>query len=508
MANVELFIVLLAGVVGLVWLAGPLRVPYPVLLVLGGLGAGLMPFLPDVRVAPDAVLLIFLPPIIYAAAFEFAAEDMRLKWGPIALLAVPLVLVTIGAVAWVAHAVVGLPWEPAFVLGAILGPTDPVSATTVVRRLGGSERMATVLEGESLVNDGSGLTAFRIAVAVAGGEAFHPGSAALEFVGVAAGGIAVGAVLGWLGAHVRRRLDAAHLEITVSLITAYGAFAGAERLHLSGILATVVAGFVVGRSGDLFTPQTRMQANGFWSALSFLAESLLFLLVGLAFADVAGSKAADGLGTVLAQSALLGAVLIAIRLVWMYTVPHLGSSPVTGGRERLLIAFSGMRGAVSVAAALAIPGDVATRDQLLLLTCGTVLVTLVPVGLALPTMIRRLGLVEGDEARRRYVKARSAVAHAALERAEELAREDEAPEQLLARAREAYELRIARLQESLPEGGDKRTDAADAYQRIRRHLLEAEQEALDSLSESNDVRGDTLRSIQRELDLEATRLED
>jgi Na+/H+ antiporter len=500
--NVELFIALLAGVVGLVWLAGPLRVPYPVLLVLGGLGVGLLPFLPDVRVDPDAVLMIFLPPIVYAAAFEFADEDTRMQWEPIALMAVPLVLVTIGVTAWVAHLVTGLPWAAAFTLAAILGPTDPVAATAVVRSLGGSERMATVLEGESLVNDGTGLNAFRVAVAVAGGQAFHPGSAALEFLGVAAGGIALGAALGYVSAYVRRRLDAPHLEITVALITAYGAFAGAERLHLSGILATVVAGFVVGRAPALFSPQGRIQQKGFWSALSFLAESLLFLLVGLAFADVAGD-ATGGVGMVLLQSMLLGAVLIGLRLLWLFTVPYARRGDrLTGARERIIIGVSGMRGAVSVAAALAIPSAVDTRDDILLLTCGTVLVTLVPIGAALPWLVRRLGLIESESQRQQYVESRQELAHAALERAEQLAHDEDVPERLLARAREAYELRIARLERSLDSEEDSGDDA-EVYRRIRQELLEAEQAALEEL----DVKGDALREIRHDLDLEAARLE-
>lgn len=497
MADVEVFIALLAGVVGLVWLAGPARVPYPVLLVVGGLGAGLLPFLPDVRVDPDAVLLVFLPPIVYFAAFEFSDEDTRMQWTPITLLAVPLVLVTIGAVAWVAHAVTGLSWAAAFTLGAILGPTDPVAATSVVRSMGGSERMATMLEGESLVNDGTGITAFRVAVGVAGGEAFHVGGAVLEFAGVAAGGIALGAVVGWVSAQLRRRLDAPQLEITVALLTAYGAFAGAERLHLSGILAAVTAGFVVGRVPGIFSPQGRLQQLGFWAAVSFLAESLLFLLVGLAFADVAGDTE-GGIGTVLAQAVLLGAIVIGLRLLWVFTVPYLRRGErVTGKRERFIIGVGGMRGAVSVALALAVPTDVAGRDEILLLTSGTVLVTLVPIGAALPWLVRRLGLIETDDARRRYVETREHLARAALEKADTL----DAPEALVARAREAYELRIARLRHSVED--DPAGDDADAYRRIRQALLQAEQAALEEL----DVSGDTLREVRHDLDLEASRLE-
>ena len=515
MHDVELFIALLAGVVVLVWLAGPLRVPTPVLLVLGGLGAGLLPFVPQVQIEPDFVLLAFLPPILYRAAWSFATEDARMQWRAIALLAVGLVLLTIGVVAFVAHALIGIPWEPAFVLGAILGPTDPVAATSVIRRLGGPERMATILEGESLVNDGSGLTAFRIAVATLGAGTFHPGSAALEFVGVALGGLALGALIGYAGTLLRRRMVAAELEITAALVVAYGSFALAERVGVSGILAVVAAGFVVGRAGDFTGPDTRMQAAGFWSTISFVAESTLFLLVGLAFSAVLG-RGEIPLTRVAVDSAIVAVTLIGVRLAWMYTVPYLAahfdrrlerSRPLTDPRERLLLGVAGMRGAVSVAAALAIPAGSPARDEVLLLTCGAVLLTLVPTALALPWLVRALGLVQDDAARRRYVDARVKVHEAALDKAEQVEDEGGAPEEVVARAREAYELRIARLENSLDDDDSEHGSKADTYQRMREKLIEAEREALEELSDASEVRGQTLRQIEKELDLEESRLQ-
>jgi Na+/H+ antiporter len=514
--DVELFIALLAGVVGLVWLAGPLRVPHPVLLVLGGLGAGLLPFVPTVEIKPDFVLLAFLPPILYRAAWTFAAEDVRMQWHAIALLAVGLVLLTLAAVAAVAHLVIGIPWQPAFVLGAILGPTDPVAATSVIRRLGAPERMATILEGESLVNDGSGLTAFRIAVGVAGAEAFHPAAASLEFVGVAVGGLALGAALGYVGTLIRRRLDAAELEITAGLVTAYGAFALAERVGVSGILAVVAAGFVVGRAGGFSGPRTRMQATGFWQTLSFVAESTLFLLVGLAFSSIL-SRGELAFGRVALDALLVSATLIGVRLIWMYTVPYaaarldrrtVGAKPLTDPHERLLLGIAGMRGAVSVAAALAIPPGTPHRDEVVLLTCGAVLLTLVPIAIALPALVRALGLNAEEEQRRRYVDARVRVHEAAIDEAEQIGDAGDAPEELVARAREAYELRISRLEASLPEAGEhEHGDHADRYKRVRERLIEAEREALAELSDAGDVRGETLRSIEKELDLEQSRLD-
>jgi Na+/H+ antiporter len=512
--DVELFIALLAGVVILVWLAGPLRVPHPVLLVLGGLGAGLLPFVPRVEIEPDFVLLAFLPPILYRAAWAFAAEDVRMQWRAIALLAVGLVLVTIGAVALIAHALLGIPWEAAFVLGAILGPTDPVAATSVIRRLGGPERMATILEGESLVNDGSGLTAFRIAVATLGAGTFHPGSATLQFVGVALGGLALGAALGYAGTLIRRRLVAAELEITAALVVAYGSFALAERVGVSGILAVVAAGFVVGRLGDFTGPDTRMQATGFWRTISFVAECTLFLLVGLAFADVLG-RGEIPLARVALDSAVVAATVLAVRMVWMYTVPYAaahfdrrlsGARPLTDPRERLLLGVAGMRGAVSVAAALAIPAASPARDEVLLLTCGAVLLTLVPIALALPALVRALGLVQDDAARRRYVEARVKVHEAALDKAEQVEDSGDAPEELVARAREAYELRIARLENSLDKEDTEHGSRADAYRRVREKLIAAERQALEELSDASEVRGETLRTIEKELDLEESRL--
>jgi CPA1 family monovalent cation:H+ antiporter len=512
--SVELFIALLAGVLVLVSLAGPLRVPYPVLLVLGGLGAGLLPFVPAVHTEPDFVLLAFLPPILYRAAWTFAAEDVRLQWFPIAALAVGLVLLTIAAVAAVAHAVIGIPWEPAFVLGALLGPTDPVAATSVIRRLGGPDRTATILEGESLVNDGSGLTAFRIAVGVTGAEAFHPGSASLEFVGVALGGLALGAALGWIGSLMRRRLAAAELEITAGLLVAYGAYALGERLGVSGILAVVAAGFVVGRVGASSGPEVRVQATAFWRTLIFVAESTLFLLVGITFAEVL-RRGDEPLLRIALDALLVTATILVVRLAWMYTVPYLVARvdrrlapgrPLTDPRERLLLGVSGMRGAVSVALALAVPASMPHHDQVVLLACGAVLLTLVPAALALPGLVRALGLSQDEEARQRYVDARVRVHAAALDRAEQLGDRGDAPEDLIARARENYELRIERLEGSLEHTDDDHGDRADAYRRVRHQLIEAEREALEELSRASEVRGATLRRISKELDLEEARL--
>jgi NhaP-type Na+/H+ or K+/H+ antiporter len=284
---------------------------------------------------------------------------------------------------------------------------------------------------------------------------------------------------------------------------------------VSGILAVVACGFVVGRTGASAAPEARVQAAGFWRTISFVAESTLFLLVGIAFAQLLG-RGDIALVRLALNSLLLTAVLFGVRLLWMYTVPYAaarldrrvaGARPLTDSHERLLLGLSGMRGAVSVAAALAIPQGTPARDDILLLTCGAVLLSLIPSALALPWLVRALGLSQDDEIRRRYVEARVKVHEAALDAAEAAGEAGDAPEELLARAREAYELKIARLEASLGHEGTEHGDRADAYRRVRERLLEAEREALTELSDANEVRGEPLRRISQELDLEETRLQ-
>jgi CPA1 family monovalent cation:H+ antiporter len=242
MHEVELFVGLLVGVVLVALAARRIeRVPHAVALVLGGIVVGLLPFAPEIDLDPEIILIAFLPPILYPSAFAFAAEDVRANLRPIAFLAVGLVLATMAAIAAALHWVAGIPWAAGFVLGAVLAPTDPVAATSVIRASGAPDRLATILEGESLVNDGTALTALRIAVAAVGGS-FAIGSALGEFVLVALGGAGVGAVLGWLTSELRRRIDDSDLKAAIAVLLAYGAFVLAERLGVSGILATVLAG--------------------------------------------------------------------------------------------------------------------------------------------------------------------------------------------------------------------------------------------------------------------------
>src|SRR4051795_10990872 len=353
-ADVELFIFLLFAVAVLAGLGLRSGVPYPVALVLGGLVIGLVPGLPSPQLDPDIVFFVFLPPLLYSASVTTSWRDLRAEAVPITLLAVGLVLLTIGAVAAVANAVIGIPWAAAFVLGAILGPTDPVSASAVLDRLGVKGRSKTILEGESLVNDGTGLTAYKIAVAAVGGSAGSVAGIGGKFVIVAAGGIAIGLAVGWVFAHLRRIVTDPSLDVTLSVITPFVAYIPAEQLDVSGVLAAVAAGLYVGtRSLDIIEPGTRLRTLAFWESAAFLLDGMLFLLIGVQVPTILDRIDGADAAALAGYALLIFAVVMGARFLWMLVVPAAVPSE-TSPAERVAIAWSGMRGGVSLAAALAI----------------------------------------------------------------------------------------------------------------------------------------------------------
>jgi monovalent cation/hydrogen antiporter len=402
-----LLLVLMVAVGGLSVLAGAVRVPYPIVLVLGGLVLGFVPGLPSAELPPELVLVLFLPPLLYQAAFFSSPRDLRADARAITLLAVGLVLVTICAVATVAQALVrGLPWAAAFALGAIVSPTDPLAATAIARRLGVPRRLVTVLEGESLVNDATALVAYRLAVAAVVAGSFTLWEAGLRFVGGAVGGVAIGLVVGWLFAEARRRIEDPVVEIVLSVVTGYAAYLPADRLGVSGVLAAVTAGLYVGwRAPELASPSTRLLGFSFWEVLVYLLNAVLFVLVGLQLHPILTGVSGSSAVVLVGQAALVAAVVIVVRVAWGFTVPYLvrvldrrpGQRARRGGpRERLVVGWSGMRGAVSLAAALALPEDFPQRNLIIFVTFGVILATLVLQGLSLPWLIRRLGLHRDD----------------------------------------------------------------------------------------------------------------
>ncbi|MCA1717712.1 MAG: Na+/H+ antiporter [Actinobacteria bacterium] len=529
LGHLELWVLgLLVAVAGLVMLSNYLRVPYPVLLVIGGLALGLVPVVPNVELPSDLILLIFLPPLLYSAAFFSSPRDLRANLRPIASLSIALVLLTTVTVAVVAHAVIGLPWAAAFVLGAIVSPTDPAAATAIAGRLGAPRRIVTILEGESLVNDGTALVLSRVAVAAVVTGTFSPLYAGLEFVLYGAGGTAIGLLAGWVISRVRQRIEDPLVEITISLVTPYAAYIPAEELGASGVLAVVAAGVYLGwRNPETTAPRTRLQAFSVWEALPFLLNSVLFILVGLQLPNVLESISGEySVTSVLLYAALVILAVIGTRLVWTLPAAYLPRYLSRRLRERetyppwryaAVVAYTGMRGAVSLAAALAIPLTVQDgsafpgRDLILFLTFCVILLTLVPQGLSLPFIIRRLGLsgAGGDE-EREEIEARLQAAEAALEKIDELENEGRVRKDTAERMRDLYEYRrrrfLARL-EGQTENGEDYEERSQDYQRFRRDLLGAERAALLQLRNEGRLSEEARRRVERDLDLEDARLE-
>jgi Na+/H+ antiporter len=517
---------LFVSVAGLNAIARWLSVPYPIPLVLGGLVLGLLPGIPEIELEPDLVLLIFLPPLLYAAAFFSDLRALRSDLRAISMTSIGLVLVTIGAVAVIGHEAIGLSWPLAFALGAIVSPTDPVAATAIMRQVGAPRRLVNIIEGESLVNDATALVAYRVAVAAAVGGSFSVLDAGLEFLGAAAGGIAIGLVVGFLVAEIRRRIDDAPTEITISLLTAYAAFIPADELNLSGVLAAVTAGIYMGwRAPGLISPQTRLQSTAVWEILVFLLNATLFILIGLQLPVITESLDAYTTAEVVGYSALVCATVIGARFAFMFTMPYvvraLDRRPAqrerrVGPRPRIVSAWAGMRGAVSLAAALALPletdagAPLPERDLILFITFALILLTVVGQGLSLPYLIRRLGVVEdGAEEEAEEVKARWTASRAALDRLDELAVEEWTLDDTIERLRGLYEFRQRRVKVRAGkiEDEDGIEDRSLAYQRLLHELYTVQRRAVVELRNSGAISNDVMHRIERELDLEESRLE-
>ena len=514
-----LLLVLMVAVGGLSILAGTVRVPYPILLVLGGLVLGFVPGVPSAELPPDLVLVLFLPPLLYQAAFFSSPRDLWANARPITLLAVGLVLVTMTAVAVVAHALVaGLPWAAAFALGAIVSPTDPLAATAIARRLGVPRRLVTVLEGESLVNDATALVAYRLAVAAVVAGSFTLWEAGLRFVVGAVGGVVIGLAVGWLFAEARRRIEDSVVEIVLSVVTGYAAYLPAELLGVSGVLAAVTAGLYVGwHAPELASPSTRLLGFSFWEVLVYLLNAVLFVLVGLQLnlilTGVSGSSALVLVG----QAALVAAVVIGVRVGWGFTVPYLvrvlDRRPAqvarrVGARERLVSSWSGMRGAVSLAAALALPLSFPQRNLIIFVTFGVILATLVLQGLTLPWLIRRLGVHRDDSEAQEELRGRLRATDAALARLEELAGEGWTRDDTVERMRGLYQFRRRRLKARAGYlADDGAQDRSLAYQRLVRELLEAQRREIVRLRNRGEISNEVMHRIERDLDLEDSRLE-
>jgi CPA1 family monovalent cation:H+ antiporter len=517
--DLPLLAVLLSAAALLV-LAYRTSIPYPILLVVGGAGIGFVPGLPTVELPPEAVLVIFLPPLLYAAAFFSSLRDLRENKRPIGLLAIGLVVTTTLGVGVVAHAFVDdLSWAAAFALGAIVAPTDPVAATAIASRSGAPRRIVTVLEGESLVNDATALVAYKVALAAILTGTFSLVEAAGSFVWQAAAGVAIGIAIGAAVAEVRRVIDDAPTEITISLLTPYFAYLPAEALGVSAVLAAVTSGIWLGwRAPRLITSATRIQLYSVWEVLVFVLNAALFLLVGLQLPGIIERISDDyGASDLALWAALVAGAVIAIRFLWVFPATYLPRWASRSLRERdpvppvgsiVLIAWVGMRGAVSLAAALALPPDLPARDLIVFLVYGVILVSLVLEGATIAPLIRLFGLHDDGRLDRIEVKARIKAAKAAIARIDELMGEDWVREETATRLRGFHEFRIRRFRARFDDEDDGTIDDQSiAYQQLQRSVLEAQREELIRLRDARYINDEVLRRIEHDLDLEDARLE-
>jgi Na+/H+ antiporter len=484
-------VVLAAVVVASAWVAKRSRVPTPVLLVLTGLAVSFVPGIEEIHLPPDVVFYGFLPPLLYAAAFFVSPREARENWLSILVLALGLTTATLLVVGFVGWAIVpALGAGGAFILGAVLGPTDPVSATTVIGQTSAPEKLRTILEGESLVNDGVGLVAFSIALTAVEKGSFSALDGVLKFVQVSAGGIAWGILIAAIVEGIRRRLHDAEIEIPLSVLTPYIAYIPAERLGFSGILATVACGVFLGwRSGGIFKPEVRLQSIAFWDALNFTLTAVLFVLLGTQFRPVVHALPDVAWTTLLRDAVVVFVVLTLVRMAWMFTLPYFVTRwrEIAPWQDRFILGWSGMRGALSLAAALSIPVSIADREQVLYLTFTTILAGLLFLAMPLPWILARLGFgpAAGDEDEQ---EARVALIRAGLARLDELGVPEEHG------IRRLYESRLERL------SGDQQQ--IDAHTDLRREVLTAEREELSRLERAGDLGFVAARGLERQLDLE------
>jgi len=516
-----LFLVVLGTVVAA--FAGRLSVPAPSLLVIAGLVVGLLPGVPPVRVSPDVVSLVVLPPLLYAASEELPWRDLVAVWRPVVVLAVGLVLASAAAVAAVAGAVAGIPASMAFVLGAVLASTDPVAVSALGRRLSLPPKVQALVQAESLFNDATSLVLFQIAVSFAvagtasqttvGGVLLH---GAGQFVVLAAGGAAVGGVLAAGVLRMRRRVTDPVLETVVALVTPYAAYVLGQALHVSPVMAVIVTGLVIGgRRERITTAQTRLQLHSVYGTVIFLLESVVFSLIGLELPALI--RALSGSEAWPADALAVTGTLILTRMLWVFPLSAVAQR--RGGARRpswpapAVVSWAGTRGVVPLTAALSIPltadsgAPLPQRDLILVLATAVIVISLIVQGLTLEPLVRLAGIARSGDARHEETVARLRLAEAALARLDELAEGDCAADDAIDRARAGLEARIGRTRARI-DGNQAPEPDGMTDRELRRTLNAAENAELARLYDDGTISQPTRQRLQRGLDLEAARLSD
>lgn len=514
MQFLQITIFLLLCSVALGWIARRMGVPYPIVLVLGGGLLGFVPELPQLEYDPQFLLVLVLPPVLYQAALLTSWRDFKNYGRTIGLLGFGLVIATTLAVGAALKLVLpDIPWAAAFAFGAIVSPPDAVAATAILSRLNIPRRVVVVLEGESLVNDAAGLVLYKFALAAALTGAFSLADASWQFVLVAAGGIAFGLAIAWAFLALHRFLGDPFIEVLVSLSIPYTIYIAAESLHVSGVLAVVAAGIYRARhTPAVVSAEMRILARSVWNMLVFLLNSLVFVLIGVALSGTVERVTRHTVGELLVLGVYLALVAIFVRFLWVYSAAYLrwlvGEKPKLPPRGQLFIlSWCGMRGIVSLAAALALPvsmpGGAAFpfRDHLVFFTFVVILVTLVVQGLTLSPLIRRLGVGSDWSAADEERAARAELGRAALAEIERMAAELRAPAPLAARIRDEFAEKIL---EAAPSGPHEQAEAETA-RRLRNAAVRAERAELIRIWRAQRISDDVLHRLEEELDYQESR---
>lgn len=526
MENVSIIILLLFGIAFIGILSNKYKFPFPIALVLSGVFISLIPGLPVIELAPDVVFILFLPPLLYAAAWNTSWHDFKANLRPIGLAAIGLVIFTTLLVAVAVHWLIpNLSWPVAFLIGAIVSPPDAVAAASVTKGLGLSPRIITILEGESLVNDASGLVAYKYALIAISAGNFVLWQASLNFLLIAAAGIAIGYAIGYLMYLVHKKFVCDPVvEVTLTFLTPFAAYLLAEHFHFSGVLAVVTTGLYLSfRSGEMFTHQSRIMAYSVWEVVVYILNGLIFVLIGLQLRSVMKGISDYPLPLLATYGIVTSLVVILVRFIWVVPavmLPRILSKRIReketlDPRNMVVFGWAGMRGVVSMAAALALPVTLSDgtafphRNLVIYLTFCVILSTLILLGFTLPWVVRKIGIKPYSMAAEEY-EVRTRVVTDTISHIEENL--SLVQDELLHNIKSKYEVKYNRLQKTdLPSNyfGKGQTLAGNVfneYTKMQIELVNVERKTLERMHIKGEASEEILRKIERELDLEETRL--
>ena len=523
-ARFQIFLILLAVLAGTALLARRINIAPAILLLLAGIALAFVPGMPPIELPPELVLLLVLPPLIYSASVAMSWREFRFNLRVISMLAVGCVIFTAFMVAAATHYLIGLPWGVGFLLGAIVAPPDVVAPLAIARKLGLPRRILTVLEGEGLANDATALILYRFAVAAISTGLFSLPQAAGTFCLIVIGEVLFGIAVGWVSLRLRQRARDPQIEITLSLLTPYIAYWIPEHFGGSGVIATVACGLYISWNGPLLiSAATRLQGIFFWDLVIYMIEGMLFLLTGFQMRALLEKSKAFPLGDIAFAVGLVVVIIVIARFAWVYPATYLPRflskrlrerDPYPSWRTVFVIAFTGVRGAVSLAAALALPYALANgdpfpnRDLILFITFSVILITLIGTGLGLPPLVRALGVAqdgrnEHTAEHEAEIAARREALHAALQSLDAMTNDRELSEEVVKLMHARHETRAKQLPDT-PE-----TDEGEVSMmgiELTRELIAIERKFIHVLLRDGKITDETRRRIERDLDLEEAAL--